>query len=158
MPFLKLVTVLGASLVAAAPAHSVQSAERAIPAFDHVAINVADQQNSVDFYAGAFGMKEIPAPFAPGGPRWMELAGGIALHIQSLAEKPAPPPRAVHFAIAVADFAPVFAYLAAHRMRWTDSQGRIGKVQDIRTDGVRQIYVQDPDGYWIEVNDKLKDR
>jgi catechol 2,3-dioxygenase-like lactoylglutathione lyase family enzyme len=26
------------------------------------------------------------------------------------------------------------------------------KIQ-IRPDGVRQIYFQDPDGYWIEIND-----
>jgi lactoylglutathione lyase len=27
-----------------------------------------------------------------------------------------------------------------------------GKVTD-RPDGVHQVYLQDPDGYWIEVND-----
>jgi len=88
----------------------------------------------------------------------MTLSGGIALHIQSLQQKPAPPPREVHFAIAVADLATVTAYLGAHHIAWTDSQGRAGKVQSIRTDHVQQIYVQDPDGYWVEVNDKLKRR
>jgi catechol 2,3-dioxygenase-like lactoylglutathione lyase family enzyme len=43
-------------------------------------------------------------------------------------------------------------------MLWTDAQGRSGKVQDTRTDKVRQIYVRDPDGYWVEANDKLKER
>jgi hypothetical protein len=26
----------------------------------------------------------------------------------------------------------------------------------VRSDGVRHIFVQDPDGYWIEINDSLK--
>jgi lactoylglutathione lyase len=137
-------------------AHAAQQV--VLPAFDHVAINVADQQRSVDFYRGAFGLREIAAPFPAGGPRWLEMAGGISLHIQRLAEKPAPPPRAVHFALSVADLAPTLAYLDSHGITWTDSEGRPGKVQAVRTDGVRQIYVQDPDGYWIEVNDKMKAR
>ena len=155
-------TMIAIACAAFASATALQAAEpkttSALPAFDHVAINVSDQQRSVDFYAGAFGLKEIPAPFPKGGPRWMELAGGISLHIQSLPEKPAPPPRAVHFAIAVADLTPVIAYLDSHLIRWTDAQGRVAQVQAIRTDRVRQIYVQDPDGYWVEVNDKLRRR
>jgi lactoylglutathione lyase len=154
---MKTIAALTAALLAGTPLSGAEpTASRQLPAFDHVAINVADQQRSVDFYSGAFGLKEIAAPFPSGGPRWMALAGGIALHLQSLPEKPAPPPRAVHFAISVADLAPVIAYLRGHRIVWTDAQGRPGKVQAIRTDGVRQLYVQDPDGYWIEVNDKLK--
>lgn len=145
-------------LVGAAGAQAQPDAPRRLPAFDHVAINVAQQQKSIDFYSGAFGLREIPAPFPAGGPRWMELSGGVSLHIQSLREKPAPPPRAVHFAIAVQDLGKVIAYLDRHRMAWGDSQGVIRKVQATRTDEVRQIYVQDPDGYWVEVNDKLKSR
>lgn len=151
-----LALVLATLLNGTGGAQAQPAASAALPAFDHVAINVANQQRSIDFYRGAFGLQEIPAPFPPGGPRWMALAGGVSLHIQSTGEKPAPPPRAVHFAIAVPALAPVMAYLGKQRMTWTDAQGRAGMVQATRTDGVRQIYVQDPDGYWVEVNDKLK--
>lgn len=156
---MKMIATLALALLAATPLSAAKPpVPTPLPAFDHVAINVANQQRSIDFYAGAFGLKEIPAPFPPGGPRWMTLAGGISLHIQSTPEKPAPPPRAAHFAIAVADLAPVIAYLNGHRFPWSDSQGRVGRIQATRTDGVRQIYVADPDGYWVEVNDKLKRR
>ena len=37
----------------------------------------------------------------------------------------------------------------------SDWPGVAGAVS-VRGDGVRQIYVQDPDGYWIEVNDVRK--
>lgn len=149
-------TLLAALSCMAPLSSAVAQAEAPLPTFDHVAINVSDKQRSVDFYSGAFGLREIPSPFPAGGPRWMALAGGISLHIQSLSEKPAPPPRAVHFAIAVPDLTPVIGYLQAKSIPWTDVQGRVGQVQAIRTDQVRQIYVQDPDGYWIEVNDRLK--
>jgi lactoylglutathione lyase len=153
---MKTMAALAAALLAATSLAGAKPAKEEAPvAFDHVAINVADQQRSVDFYRGAFGLEEIPAPFPRGGPRWMALSGGISLHIQALPEAPAPPPRAVHFALAVADLAKVTAYLDAHGTKWTDAQGRPGMVQASRTDGVRQIYLQDPDGYWIEVNDKL---
>jgi lactoylglutathione lyase len=150
--------MFAAATLSSASGASEQAGTASLPAFDHVAINVSNQQRSIDFYRGAFGMREIAAPFAPGGPRWMELAGGISLHIQSLSEKPAPPPRSIHFAIAVRDLAPVIVFLNARQALWTDAQGHPGKVQDTRTDKVRQIYVQDPDGYWVEVNDKLKSR
>jgi lactoylglutathione lyase len=155
---MKPIALFAAAMMSSASSATGPAGTASLPAFDHVAINVSNQQRSVDFYAGAFGMREIAAPFPPGGPRWMELAAGISLHIQALAEKPAPPPRSIHFAIAVADLAPVIAFLDAREMLWTDAQGRSGKVQDTRTDKVRQIYVRDPDGYWVEVNDKLKER
>jgi lactoylglutathione lyase len=31
-------------------------------------------------------------------------------------------------------------------------------VPQVRSDGVKQIFVQDPDGYWIEINDAAKYR
>lgn len=148
-----------AGLVSAnAGMQAAPNAATAIPAFDHVAISVADQQKSVDFYRGAFGLSEIPAPFPPGGPRWLVLADGISLHIQLAREKPVPPPRAVHFAVAVRDLAPVIAFLDRSGTNWTDSVGRARQIQATRTDKVRQIYFPDPDGYWVEVNDKLKFR
>jgi hypothetical protein len=33
---------------------------------------------------------------------------------------------------------------------WPGEQGQI----TIRPDGIQQIYLKDPDGYWIEINDE----
>lgn len=128
-------------------------AERA--RLDHIAINVAEQQRSIDFYRGAFGLTEIPAPFggAPGTPRWLRLAGGVELHVQSQPIEIAPPPRVIHIALAVQDLDATIAYLRAHGIGWSNFQEEAGKIGRDRSDGVRQIFVQDPDGYWIEVND-----
>ncbi|TGX54834.1 VOC family protein [Sphingomonas gei] len=123
---------------------------------DHVGIWVADQQKSIDFYRAMFGLNEIPAPFPPGGPRWMQLANGVELHIQPGRDAPVTQPRRVHMAIAVASLDPILTQLKARGQSWSDVAGNPGAIQNMRTDGIRQIFLQDPDGYWIEVNDALK--
>ena len=138
----------------AAAAMIVASPATAQARLDHVAINVTDQARSIAFYAGAFGLKEIATPLGkgPGTPRWMALSNGVQLHLQARPEKVVPPPRVVHFALAVDDLDRVMAWLKAHGHSWSDFRGTPGAIKDDRSDGVRQIFVQDPDGYWIEVN------
>lgn len=122
---------------------------------NHVAINVTDQARSVAYYEEAFGLSEIPAPLnaAPGHPRWMRLGNGVELHIQAIKVPFTPPPRIIHFALTVKDLDRVIAFLKRTNRTWTDYAGKVGEINRTRTDGVRQIFTQDPDGYWIEVND-----
>ena len=152
---LALVAALFIATLGASPA-SAQEKVAAGVVLDHVALHVGDTQRSVDFYAGVFGLKEIPSPFPPGGPRWMVFANGIELHLQPGRKGPIGTPRQVHFAVTVPDLAPVLAWLTAHNVGWVDSADRPGLISHTRTDGVQQIFFQDPDGYWIEVNDVKK--
>jgi len=41
--------------------------------------------------------------------------------------------------------------LEAKKIKYFNWEGESHKIK-IRADGVKQIYFQDPDGYWIEVN------
>ena len=148
----------GAGLALAVLAASPAMAQDAAPAetaatLNHVAIRAVDQQKSVDFYQGLFHLPEIPSPFPPGGPRWLVLGNGVELHIQPGATERIVIPRAAHFAITVPSLDPVIAWLKAHDMGWVDSADRPGQIAHTRSDGVQQIFVQDPDGYWIEIND-----
>jgi lactoylglutathione lyase len=120
---------------------------------DHVALHVADTQKSIDFYSAVFGMKEIPTPFPPGGPRWLAFANGLELHLQPGRTAPVTAHWRVHFAITVPDLDPVLSELRARNITWFDNAQRPGLISRTRTDGVQQIFFQDPDGYWIEVND-----
>ena len=43
------------------------------------------------------------------------------------------------------------AHLDRLGVAYSDWPGAAGVVS-LRPDGVRQVYVQDPDGYWVEVN------
>lgn len=139
--------VLAASFPAAAvPARSEPVAARV----DHLALHVADLDTSVAFYREIFGFQPVPAGATA---LWLDL-GGFQLHLIGGRADPVGTPKAVHFAIAVDSLEAVAARLTARGHVWGDYQGQPGVVSTARTDGVRQIFVQDPDGYWIEVNDR----
>jgi lactoylglutathione lyase len=122
--------------------------------FDHVAIYVADLPASVAFYHDVFGFEEIPAPLPIA--RWLIMGNGIALHIVKGRVQPLDQPKWIHFAVACTSMEQMIATLGAKQVAWSDIQGR-DEVQ-VRQDGVKQIFVQDPDGYWIEINDALKSK
>ena len=121
---------------------------------DHVALNVADLDASVAFYSGVFGFQEIPA--AAKGRRWMSLGKGIALHLLGGRSQPVADNRSVHLALTTENLEPILQKLRERKIAWSDFAGTMGAVSTGRSDGVRQIFLRDPDGYWIEVNDALK--
>lgn len=140
-----MLTASVAAPVEAAP--GVVSAAR----FDHLALHVADVAKSVAFYRRHFGMSEIPAPVI--GPRWLSLGGAAALHLIPGRTAPVVDNRNAHLAVAVGDFDAMLGRLRADGVTFTDFRGNAGVINRVRGDGVRQIFLRDPDGYWIEVND-----
>jgi len=142
-------------LVALAVALAVAGCATAPPStavgLDHAALHVEDLGASVAFYQGLFGLDEIPAPGDPAVIRWLGL-DGAQLHLIAF-DGPVPATdKAVHFALRVADVDAVAARAEALGIAYSDWPGAPSTVST-RGDGIRQIYVQDPDGYWIEVND-----
>jgi lactoylglutathione lyase len=117
---------------------------------DHLALNVADAEASQAFYQEVFGFQFITAG---GTTRWLDL-GGFQLHLVGGRVDPVQTPKAVHFAISVDDLNAAAERLSARGHVWGDYPGQPGVIYTGRSDGVRQIFVQDPDGYWIEVNDR----
>ncbi len=124
--------------------------------FDHIAINVADLAASVAFYRDVFGLKSLPVPIA--GPHWLDLGNGGALHLIPGRKVSVADNRFVHLALATADLAPIIAKLKAAGIAYTDAQGAAGAISTGRSDGAQQIFLRDPDGYWLEVNDTLRKR
>ena len=121
---------------------------------DHIALNVADLDASVAFYSGVFGLQEIPA--AAKGRRWLSLGNGVALHLLGGRLATVVDNRSVHVAFTSDNLDPIIQRLKDRGITWSDFAGSQGTVGTVRTDGVRQIFFRDPDGYWIEVNDALK--
>jgi len=117
---------------------------------EHVAIQATDIDRSAAFYHEAFGLRIIPTPLK--NRRWLDLGNGLALHILDGRVAPKPSNRNEHLALHVNDLATVTAWLDRHKLVWTDLAGTPSTMQN-RFDGVRQIYVQDPDGYWLEIGD-----
>jgi lactoylglutathione lyase len=131
----------GAQSVPAAPALSL----------DHVGIQAANLDRSVAFYTRVLGLHEVPAQFPRDAGRWIALGGGRMLHIVAHGTQGAPHNRWDHFALACPDFDAMVARLDALQIGWTDMDGH--HAIQTRPDRVRQIFVRDPDGYNIEIND-----
>lgn len=131
-----------------------QQPKPAVASLDHVALYVVDLDRSVSFYKSLFGFSEIKAPFPIA--RWLVAGNGLTLHIVSGRTKPLENTKWDHFALSCPDMDQMIAVLAANKVPWTDMEGN--HAPQIRPDGIKQIFVRDPDGYWIEVNDMLKAR
>ncbi|TVV75941.1 VOC family protein [Sphingomonas solaris] len=147
---------LAAFLLAAPGAPVRAQPATAAPALslDHVGIQAADLDRSVAFYTGVLGLREVPAPFPTNAARWIALDGDRMLHIVAHDTPGATHNRWNHFALACADLDAMVVRLDAQHIAWTDMEGHHA-IQS-RPDRVRQIFVRDPDGYVIEINDSTR--
>ncbi len=119
--------------------------------FNHLALSVTDLNRAAEFYKDILGLEEITNRTAIEGIRWFSLEDGKELHLISVLKEPVTINKAVHLALTTDDFDGMIRVLTAHHIPYSDWPGQAGKV-NVRSDGILQIYFQDPDGYWIEVN------
>ena len=143
---------LASLLIVSSPLAAQGETAPAVAAMDHVAISVADADKSASFYKDIFGFAEVPAPVPMA--RWLVMANGVMLHIVANRTSPSAHSRWDHLALACADLTALIAKLDTRHVAWTNMEG--GHSPQVRSDGIRQIFIQDPDGYWIEINDTLK--
>jgi catechol 2,3-dioxygenase-like lactoylglutathione lyase family enzyme len=119
--------------------------------FDHIALSVTDIEVSIRFFQKIFSFDEIKNTASKSKTRWLAMGHGKQLHLipRSDAIKTN---KAVHFALSTDDFSEFVAHLESLKIPYSDWRDTPNK-DYIRKDGIRQVYFQDPDGYWIEIND-----
>lgn len=135
--------------------HSMNSQEDAPPSFDftydHYSLIVKDLEKTGTFYKDILRLKEIPHPSATSGFRWFIINGNSQLHLigkDSVAMKHS---KSVHLCLATQKLDEFVAYLTEKEVPYSDWPGKPNAIT-LRADGVRQIYVQDPENNWIEIN------
>jgi lactoylglutathione lyase len=121
------------------------------PELDHTTVHVRDLDKSAEFYEKVVGLQRIPEPFKDGRHLWFRTGAHEQLHVVAGATDIEPHDIEIHFAFRVASVPDFMAHLDQMKVKYRNFKGD-GKVS-ARPDGVTQIYFQDPDGYWIEVND-----
>ena len=121
--------------------------------FDHIAIFVTDVESSAGFYEKVFGFARIPEPFRDGLHIWLEIGPNASLHIVGNADAAKAHSISHHMAFRTTNLDEFMAHLDAMHLEYRNFRGT-GKVS-ARRDGIRQIYFQDPDNYWIEVNEAV---
>jgi len=119
--------------------------------FNHLAISVTDVNRSADFYKKVFGLPEITNRSKIEGVRWFSLGEGKELHLISAVKEPVTTNKAIHLALTTTDFDAFVKTLEAMKITYSDWPGTINKI-NIRADGIKQVFFQDPDGYWLEIN------
>jgi lactoylglutathione lyase len=122
------------------------------PRINHIAFSVLDLQRSVRFYQEVVGLDTIPEPFHDGRHAWFSMGSKSQLH---LIQHPPPiiiPTKNTHLCFSVPSIDQFVEKLTKASISFEDWPGKKGAVT-IRPDKVKQIYLQDPDGYWLEIND-----
>jgi len=128
-----------------------QSAKSQSPQFNHTTIYVVDMNKSADFYEKAMMLKRIPEPFHDNRHIWLKIGEHNQLHIVQGAKEITSHEINIHLAFSV----PSVENFAKHldELNWKyGNWAQDSKTPQVRPDGIKQIYLQDPDGYWIEVN------
>ncbi|WP_236033084.1 VOC family protein [Algoriphagus pacificus] len=119
---------------------------------NHIAVHVSDLETSKKFYESIVGLKEIDEPFKDGLHAWYDIGGGAALHIIEAPNVPTQISKVNHLCFSMKDMDSFIKTLQDTNYPFESWPGEKGKVT-IRVDGIRQIYIQDPDGMWLEIND-----
>jgi lactoylglutathione lyase len=119
--------------------------------FNHIALYVADLEKSTAFYRDMVAAEVIPDPFHDDRHVWFKIGEHNQLHLiaGNVGEEPG---RGIHFAFSVSSMQDFVRHFDRQGIEYADGKGKTGEVR-LRPDGVKQIYLQDPDGYWIEINE-----
>ncbi|GAB7257591.1 VOC family protein [Polaribacter sp. OB-PA-B3] len=122
--------------------------------FNHIAISVQNVTTSIEFYQKVLSLKEIKNTASNSKTRWLSLNEGKQLHIIPRPNLEVKTNKAVHFALSTAQFGSFISHLNDLNIEYSDWKDTPTK-DYLRKDGIKQIYFQDPDGYWIEINNDV---
>ena len=119
--------------------------------YHHTALLVSDLDKSADFYGNVLQLEEIEVPYVNPVLRWFSLGEDLQLHLVKGNNDDVKLDKAIHMALNLSNFDAFVTYLEENKIPFSDWLGEAGKVA-LRGDGVKQVYLQDPDGHWIEIN------
>lgn len=125
-------------------------------AFDHQAIVVSDLDKSATFYKEVLGLKEIENGTGKPTRRWFSLGGDLQLHLLADDMDGVRVNKSIHLAVTISNFDDFVENIRSRNITYTDWPGNVNKINH-RQDGIKQIYIKDPDGYSIEVNSRAED-
>lgn len=122
------------------------------PVFNHTTIFVTDLKRSADFYEKVLQLPVIPEPFHDSKHVWFRAGEHSQIHVVLGAKEDVPHDINIHLAFSVPLIDAFMQHLDAMNIKY-GNWAQTAKTTQVRPDGIKQIYLQDPDGYWIEIND-----
>jgi lactoylglutathione lyase len=119
---------------------------------NHVGIFVMNCKASAAFYRDIIGLDTIPEPFHDGKHAWFNIGPKIALHIIEGSAAKKDYYKNSHVCFTVSSVEAFTAVLKKNNIVFEDRDGGKNMITT-RVDNVKQIWLRDPDGYWVEIND-----
>ncbi len=120
--------------------------------FNHISLHVSNLQKSRHFYVQLLGMEEVPRPAFSFNGAWLSMGNGHLLHlIEGKDYETKSSNRGNHFAFSNSDVNSLEKLFLSRGIEVISNK--------IRVDGIRQLFIKDPDGYFIEFseeNQKIK--
>lgn len=120
---------------------------------NHVTLVVSNFEDSKAFYTELLGLEEIETPWLPAKQMFLAIGESFELHMGEVPGVEIKPNDFNHIAISVDDFDGFLAHLKSAGVVYTRLGGGEDFFVSTRPDEVRQTWIADPDGYWIEIND-----
>lgn len=149
MKTLLFTLLMGCILVSAANA---QEARKDTVMLNHIAMYVHDLKKSTAFYETILRFKKADEPFKDGKHTWFDLSPSSRLHLIEGAPNDIKRDKNDHLCFSVPSVDDFIKRLEKNNVFFNNWKGE-PKTFTLRVDGVKQIYFQDPDGHWIEIND-----
>jgi catechol 2,3-dioxygenase-like lactoylglutathione lyase family enzyme len=114
--------------------------------FNHIALHVKDIPTSAKFYGDTLGLATIEIPDSLKKVRaWFQLGNGQMIHLLAGRTTPIVNDRnGSHFSLFIKSIDETLVFLKKNKMPYH---------LQVRFGGVKQIYIADPDGYLIELNE-----
>lgn len=121
------------------------------PRINHIALAVKNLSVSTAFYRDIVSLDTIPEPFHDGKHTWFTIGDRSQLHLIEAPVTDEVKNKNSHLCFSIEDMDAFIKQLENANVSWGDWPGEAKKIT-IRPDGVKQIYFQDPDGNWLEIN------
>ncbi len=130
-------------------------AQKKSPRINHIALSVIDLNKSRIFYQEVLGLDTIPEPFHDGRHVWFAIGDNSHLHLIQPSPPLVVPSINTHICFSVANINSLVSTMVKNKISYEDWPGKPSSITT-RVDGIHQLYLQDTDGYWIEINDDNK--
>ena len=118
---------------------------------NHMSVQVRNLEASAKLYQEIFRLPEIECGAQKDNIRWFGLGPGQSVHLIEGDFGNTFVKISTHFCISSADFDGTIRHLRTKGAKFCNLAKEEGK-EHLRADGIRSVYLQDPDGYWIEIN------
>lgn len=139
-----------ASQEQSADAQGPAGPDTAGPVLNHIALYVHELEKSSEFYEQVMQLPKIPEPFNDGLHEWFSI-GSSQLHLIAGAPQGREHFKKSHLCFSVVSIEDFIKRLDEYGIDYSNLPGD-SRRPTVRPDGVKQIYLQDPDGHWIEIN------